>query len=111
MHSILGFIVTMSLLAVDFYYLKNIAGRRLVGLRWWNEVDIQTGDSKWVFESAEGRGQNGNRTDSRFFWIAVYAQPAWWVLIAIWVIIRFNFQYLSVVGEYKSAKPIDRNLY
>ena len=97
----------MSLLAIDFYYLKNIAGRRLVGLRWWNEVDIQTGDSKWVFESAEGRGQNGNRTDNRFFWIAVYAQPAWWVLIAIWVVIRLKFEYLSVVGEYSTAKLIE----
>ncbi|KAI4090982.1 MAG: hypothetical protein LQ344_004363 [Seirophora lacunosa] len=37
--SILVFILTILLLAADFYYLKNIAGRRLVGLRWWNEVD------------------------------------------------------------------------
>ena len=84
---------------MDFYYLKNIAGRRLVGLRWWNEVNIHTGDSKWVFESAEGRGQNGNRTDSRFFWIAVYAQPAWWILIAIWQFLGLHFKWLSIVGK------------
>merc|ERR1712130_365281 len=49
---VLYFIITVLLLAADFYYLKNIAGRRLVGLRWWNEVNPQTGDSHWVFESA-----------------------------------------------------------
>lgn len=72
----------MLLLAADFYYLKNIAGRRLVGLRWWNEVETATGDSHWVFESQErsasGGGAEGvvvqNATDKRygmwlFFWI------------------------------------------
>ncbi len=49
----------MLLLAADFYYLKNIAGRRLVGLRWWNEVNTTTGDSHWVFESQDRSGSGG----------------------------------------------------
>jgi len=61
----------MLLLAADFYYLKNIAGRRLVGLRWWNEVNTGTGDSHWVFESQDrsGQGEGGgvqNATDRRY---------------------------------------------
>lgn len=60
----------MLLLAADFYYLKNIAGRRLVGLRWWNEVDTGTGDSHWVFESQDRSGADGgvvqNATDKRY---------------------------------------------
>ena len=57
----------MLLLAADFYYLKNIAGRRLVGLRWWNEVDTSTGDSHWVFESQDRSGEGGqNATDKRY---------------------------------------------
>ena len=60
----------MLLLAVDFYYLKNIAGRRLVGLRWWNEVETATGASHWVFESQDRSGDNGgpvqNATDKRY---------------------------------------------
>jgi len=28
---------------------QNVAGRTLVGLRYWNEVD-ENGDSSWVFE-------------------------------------------------------------
>lgn len=59
----------MLLLAADFYYLKNIAGRRLVGLRWWNEVDTSTGDSHWVFESQDRSGEGGqNATDKRYVW-------------------------------------------
>lgn len=60
----------MLLLAADFYYLKNIAGRRLVGLRWWNEVDTGTGNSHWVFESQDRSGGDGgirqNATDKRY---------------------------------------------
>jgi hypothetical protein len=65
--SVLCFIIVMLLLAADFYYLKNIAGRRLVGLRWWNEVDINTGNSHWVFESQDRSGEGGqNATDKRY---------------------------------------------
>ena len=98
------FIITITLLAIDFYYLKNIAGRRLVGLRWWNEVNIETGDSTWVFESAGGRGESGNKTDSRFFWLALYVQPALWVGLAITAILKFSFVWLSVIGKCLSNK-------
>ena len=29
--------------AIDFYFIKNIAGRKLVGLRWWIEYDEEGG--------------------------------------------------------------------
>lgn len=96
---VLIFILTILLLASDFYYLKNIAGRRLVGLRWWNEVDTTTGDSNMVFESADGRGNSGgNKTDNRFFWLAVYVQPALWIGLAILALVRLKFIWLSIVG-------------
>lgn len=83
---VLIFIITILLLAADFYYLKNIAGRRLVGLRWWNEAQ-PNGESHWVFESAPQANEPGgrivNNTDKRFFWLALYAQPALWVGLAV----------------------------
>ena len=101
---ILIFIITILLLAADFYYLKNIAGRRLVGLRWWNEVNAQSGESHWVFESApqpnEPGGKIVNPTDKRFFWLALYAQPALWVVLAIVALLRTKFVWLTLVGEY-----------
>lgn len=94
------FIITILLLAADFYYLKNIAGRRLVGLRWWNEVDPSTGDSKWVFESSEPGTKTINATDSRFFWLALYVQPLLWLLLAIFALVRLQFLWLPLVGAY-----------
>ncbi|RYN64605.1 Golgi apparatus membrane protein [Alternaria tenuissima] len=95
---VLIFIITILLLAVDFYYLKNIAGRRLVGLRWWNEVDANTGDGRWVFESLDPEtGRQINATDKRFFWLALYAQPVLWVLLAIVALVSFEFIWLTLV--------------
>lgn len=96
------FIITILLLAMDFYYLKNIAGRRLVGLRWWNEVDTATGDGRWVFESADPETRELNATDKRFFWIALYAQPVLWVLLAVLALVSLEFIWLTLVGEYGS---------
>ena len=43
------FVVTVLLAAFDFWVVKNVSGRILVGLRWWNEIDDQ-GESVWQFE-------------------------------------------------------------
>ncbi|CAK1364128.1 unnamed protein product [Cercospora beticola] len=102
------FIITIILLAMDFYYLKNIAGRRLVGLRWWNEVNTNTGESHWVFESAPQANEPGgkivNATDKRFFWLALYAQPGLWVALAIVAFVKLAFVWLTLVGEYILAE-------
>jgi hypothetical protein len=45
-----SFVVIVVLLSIDFWTVKNISGRLLVGLRWWNYVD-EDGESHWVFES------------------------------------------------------------
>jgi hypothetical protein len=90
---VLVFILTLLLLSIDFYYLKNIAGRRLVGLRWWNEVNISTGASHWVFESQSTSPTSSapqNPTDSRFFWLSLYVTPTLWVGLAIFAIIRLQ---------------------
>ncbi|KAJ9669083.1 Golgi apparatus membrane protein tvp23 [Coniosporium apollinis] len=94
---VLIFIITILLLAADFYYLKNIAGRRLVGLRWWNEVDTSSGESHWVFESAEEGSRVQNMTDKRFFWLALYVQPVLWVALAVVAIVKLHFIWLTLV--------------
>lgn len=52
---ILSFVVLTILLSMDFWTVKNISGRLLVGLRWWNHVD-EDGQSHWVFESRKKVG-------------------------------------------------------
>jgi len=51
---IVNFVVIIILLSLDFWTAKNITGRLLVGLRWWNYVD-EDGVSHWVFESRKGK--------------------------------------------------------
>ncbi|EPE29201.1 hypothetical protein GLAREA_00361 [Glarea lozoyensis ATCC 20868] len=100
----------MLLLAADFYYLKNIAGRRLVGLRWWNEVHPETGDSHWVFESSDPSTKVISATDRRFFWLALYSQPLLWVGLALVAIIRFEFIWLTLVGELPNMQLWEPNI-
>ncbi|KFP27040.1 Golgi apparatus membrane protein TVP23 B, partial [Colius striatus] len=38
------------LLSCDFWAVKNVTGRLMVGLRWWNQVD-DDGRSHWIFEA------------------------------------------------------------
>ncbi|EZF26891.1 golgi apparatus membrane protein TVP23 [Trichophyton rubrum D6] len=98
---ILVFIITLLLLSADFYYLKNIAGRRLVGLRWWNEVNMQTGESHWVFESSDPNTRVISATDKRFFWLGLYSTPALWIGLAVLAIIRLqSVIWLSLVGMF-----------
>lgn len=51
---ITSFVFVILLLSADFWTVKNITGRLLVGLRWWNYVDDE-GVSHWVYESKEVR--------------------------------------------------------
>ncbi|KAG9235770.1 golgi apparatus membrane protein-like protein tvp23 [Amylocarpus encephaloides] len=95
---VLIFIITILLLAADFYYLKNIAGRRLVGLRWWNEVHPETGDSHWVFESSDPSVKVISATDRRFFWLALYSQPLLWVALAFVAVLKLEPIWLTLVA-------------
>ncbi|KAJ8101082.1 hypothetical protein POJ06DRAFT_250404 [Lipomyces tetrasporus] len=92
---VLIFIIVILLLAADFWNTKNVSGRLLVGLRWWNESS-STGDSIWVFESADPQREI-NGTDSRFFWTVLYSTPVVWSLLALLAILKFELIWLSLV--------------
>ncbi|KAK9727554.1 Golgi apparatus membrane protein tvp23 [Basidiobolus ranarum] len=93
---VLTFVIAMLLLAFDFWTVKNVTGRLLVGLRWWNEVQ-EDGTNVWVFESRD-QTRIPNGVDSRMFWYSLYATPIVWLFFALIAIIRFNFQWLLIVG-------------
>ncbi|XP_051488469.1 Golgi apparatus membrane protein TVP23 homolog A isoform X3 [Apus apus] len=44
------FVTILLLLSFDFWSVKNVTGRLLVGLRWWNQID-EDGKSHWMFEA------------------------------------------------------------
>lgn len=78
------------LLAADFWVVKNVTGRFLVGLRWWNRVDNDS--TTWIFESAEN--QPINAFDRNMFWSILYLTPIVWIVMTVFAFIRFKLQWL-----------------
>ena len=131
-------VLCILLLAADFWVVKNITGRLLVGLRWWNKVDVTTGETSWIFESASAAatttpynsssssrgGENNNKNnafDTNFFWAVLYLTPILWCILSLSAILWLNFRNLvtlicalvlsisNVVGYYKcSAEQRER---
>ena len=63
---VIMYILVISLCAFDFWTVKNVTGRILVGLRWWSTID-EGGKETWHFESVPDRSII-NDTDRRMFW-------------------------------------------
>lgn len=97
---ILHFIMLILLVSADFWNLKNISGRLLVGLRWWNDTNMKEGstlfENVWVFESADPN-RYINPIDSKVFWTLLYVQPAAWAVLAIMAVLKFELLYLVLV--------------
>ncbi|KAG5513501.1 hypothetical protein PMAC_000933 [Pneumocystis sp. 'macacae'] len=92
---ILVFILVVVFLAFDFWTVKNVSGRLLVGLRWWNETNNE-GESIWVFESANPDNTQ-NTIDSKVFWFILYLVPVIWFVFGIIAFLKFNFIWLILV--------------
>ncbi|KAL2610632.1 hypothetical protein R1flu_029205 [Riccia fluitans] len=69
---VIHFVIVSMLMALDFWTVKNISGRILVGMRWWNDSDEQ-GQSTWRFESLDQEAlARMSANDSWLFWWSLY---------------------------------------
>ncbi|XP_057681894.1 Golgi apparatus membrane protein TVP23 homolog B [Corythoichthys intestinalis] len=92
-----GTVAVILLLSCDFWTVKNITGRLLVALRWWNQVD-EDGQSRWVFESRKGTGRvQSSDSEARIFWLGLIVCPLIWVVFAFSTLFQFNIKWLPVV--------------
>ncbi|KAI4898777.1 hypothetical protein NFI96_027395, partial [Prochilodus magdalenae] len=87
------------LLSCDFWTVKNITGRLLVGLRWWNQVD-EDGNSRWVFESRKGQAQQlpaslPSDSEARIFWLGLIICPVLWVIFTFTTLFSFRIKWLN----------------
>ncbi len=117
---IINFCIVVFLLMCDFWTVKNVSGRLLVGLRWWSEV----GDdgSEWKFESLQEGQRAVNTFDSRIFWMVLYGTPLVWVLLGLVAFLKLNVEYLllvvialilsvaNLIGYYKCSKAAQNQL-
>jgi len=104
-------------LAADFWTVKNVTGRLLVGLRWWSSYDPITGQLSWVFENRDedikngkavedthasfddedgSKAAQGKAVDSRIFWFGLYGEFLLWTLLAVIAFLKFNFDWLMI---------------
>ncbi|KAI4526647.1 Golgi apparatus membrane protein TVP23 [Schizophyllum commune] len=90
---VLANVIVVVLLAMDFWNCRNVSGRTLVGLRFWNQVD-DDGESYWVFESRDP-SRPANPIDSKY--TALYVFPALWVVLLIVAILTLNASFIPVV--------------
>ena len=94
------FIIIVLLLSFDFYFTKNISGRRLVQLRWWYDSTI-TRISTFTFESykqynnQEFNSPPINPIDSNLFWWSMYLTPVIWIILGIFCSLRLRLFYLE----------------
>ena len=94
------YVALILLVSMDFWTVKNVTGRLLVGLRWWNFID-EEGNSHWVFENKHANPENEKRIsesgptsgDSALFWSALIVAPVLWSFLLLVALFRLNVQY------------------
>mmetsp|Transcript_48459 Transcript_48459/g.55750 ORF Transcript_48459/g.55750 Transcript_48459/m.55750 type:complete len:213 (+) Transcript_48459:57-695(+) len=113
-NTIIAFVFVTLLNAFDFWTVKNVTGRLLVGLRWWSHIQ-EDGSEIWYFESFDEKIKN-NSTDSTVFWGALYLTPLLWFGLLIIAFLKFNYIWLvvclialvlscsNVIGFYRCSK-------
>lgn len=91
---VLNFVLVALLMSADFWYVKNVSGRKLVGLRYWNYTN-EAGENEWQFESRDAEGMARLQPEEkRLFWVTLYMMPSIWVLFALVSLIKLSLGYL-----------------
>uniref|UniRef100_A0A8C3AYC4 Golgi apparatus membrane protein TVP23 homolog n=1 Tax=Cyclopterus lumpus TaxID=8103 RepID=A0A8C3AYC4_CYCLU len=83
------FVVIITLLSFDFWSVKNVTGRLLVGLRWWNQID-EDGKSLWVFEAKKVR----HCAEARIFWLGLIICPLIWTFFFFTSLFSLKIKWL-----------------
>ncbi len=86
----LTFIFVVILNSLDFWFVKNVSGRILVGLRWWNEVK-EDGSEIWRFESSHE--VKAKSIDTTIFWMSLYIAPIFWGVFLFLQLIGLKFMW------------------
>lgn len=73
--------IVVILAGIDFWIVKNITGRLLVGLRWWVDFE-ENGDERWKFECKVNEN-NINPADEKIFWWTLALFSLIWFLFVI----------------------------
>lgn len=85
--SVHTFIIVIILSSFDFWITKNLTGRILVGLRWWNgEAEGMEG---WFFESRDNFIMT-SKVDGYVFWGGQIAYTLFWAILFVLKFLSFS---------------------
>ena len=99
--------------SVDFWITKNVSGRFLVGLRWWNEVK-KDGKEVWIYESKNEKTEA--TADKSVFWTSLYVNAGGWAILFLFKLITLSitnaiiaftmlmFAGINLYGFFKCSK-------
>jgi len=93
------FVILVLLLSFDFWVVKNVTGRLLVGLRWWNYID-EDGNSQWMFEARKKKKGAKSKTlaaESRLFWLGLVIFPIIWVFLLVVSLLSFKLTNVLII--------------
>lgn len=108
------FILTILLIAFDFYVTKNICGRILVQLRWWYDNKGHNGNMfPFIFESYKQYPNHGdlvrNPIDVKIFWWSFYLTSVIWSLLTF--LCFFSFEFLQLLLTLVAVFLTNYNIY
>eukprot|EP00073_Rattus_norvegicus_P027616 XP_006245779.1 PREDICTED: Golgi apparatus membrane protein TVP23 homolog A isoform X1 [Rattus norvegicus] len=93
------FVTVLLLLSFDFWSVKNVTGRLMVGLRWWNQID-EDGKSHWIFEARKQVSANhmaATEAEARIFWLGLIICPVIWIMFFFSTLFSLKLKWLALV--------------
>ncbi|XP_073070844.1 Golgi apparatus membrane protein TVP23 homolog A isoform X2 [Manis javanica] len=92
------FVTVLLLLSLDFWSVKNVTGRLMVGLRWWNQID-EDGKSHWIFEARKVSPNSTAATEAeaRIFWLGLIICPMIWTVFFFSTLFSLKLKWLALV--------------
>ncbi|OXB70833.1 UNVERIFIED_CONTAM: hypothetical protein H355_003769 [Colinus virginianus] len=100
------FVTILLLLSFDFWSVKNVTGRLLVGLHWWNQID-EDGKSHWVFEAKKVPTiAASTEAEARIFWLGLIICPVIWTVFFFSTLFSLNMKWLILVPNVSSGKAL-----
>lgn len=97
--NLVNFLLNFVCIVFDFWITKNVSGRYLVGLRWWTDVDEDTGEEEWYYESYD-YNITFSSIDSSVFWWGMILNTVFWGIMFTLKLFSLNFIWglLTFVG-------------
>ncbi|XP_013373368.1 PREDICTED: Golgi apparatus membrane protein TVP23 homolog A isoform X9 [Chinchilla lanigera] len=86
-------------LATFFHlFFRNVTGRLMVGLRWWNQID-EDGKSHWVFEARKVSPSHiaATEAEARIFWLGLIICPMIWIVFFFSTLFSLKLKWLALV--------------